>query len=300
MTNENKPPENESPGGDAHGDPPRKAERIDENLRYTPVILKRIDASVRHPDDVLQLAIEEGTEQASRKPISLVLSAVAAGAILSFTAMAVGVVSVFASTLEAPMLGRLCIAAVYPLGFVICLMSGNQLFTEHTALAVYPVLEKRCKFTSMLRSWALVLLGNLIGCLVGASLLAWADGVIHAAPGYALAADHFTGFSPSSTLASAILAGWMMALGGWLVLATPPDLSQIVVIYIATFIIGIGGLHHSIAGSAEVFAAMITGHPISPALVASTLGMAVLGNLIGGSIFVAVLNYSHIRRTQEE
>jgi len=281
-------------------DSPRKAEREGEDERYTPVILKRIDASVRHPDDVLQLAIEEGAEQASRRPLSLLLSSVAAGSILSFTAMAVGVMSIHAHTLDSPMLARICIAAVYPLGFVVCLISGNQLFTEHTALAVYPVLEKQSKFVRMLRVWALVLLGNLIGCLLGASLLAWADGVIQAAPGYAMSAQHLTGFGSGTTLASAILAGWMMAMGGWLVLSTPPGVSQIVVIYIATFLIGIGGLHHSIAGSAEVLVALMTGHQLNPFSAASTIAIAVLGNLIGGSVFVAILNYGHIRRTQEE
>jgi len=285
---------------DEAGDSPRQVEREGEDIRFTPVIIKRIDASVRHPDDSLQLAIEEGTEQASRRPMSLLLSSVAAGSILSFTAMAAGVVSVYTQALDSPMLARLLIAAVYPLGFVVCLMSGNQLFTEHTALAVYPVLERKCRFIAMLRVWALVLVGNLIGCLVGAALLAWADEVIHAAQGYAAIADHVTSYSAGSTLASAILAGWMMALGGWLVLSTPPDVGQIVVIYIATFLIGLGGLHHSIAGSAEVLVAAMTGHAVNPAIACLTLGLAVLGNLIGGSVFVALLNYGHVRRTQEE
>lgn len=295
MLNEDSPPHEQE-----ESDPPRKAERADENLRYTPVILKRVDAATRHPDDVLELAIEEGVEQSSRRPMSLLLSSVAAGSILSFTAMAVGVMTVYTQSLGDPVLGRLLVALVYPLGFVVCLMSGNQLFTEHTALAVYPVLERRCRFVHMLRVWALVLAGNLIGCLVGAALLAAADGVIHAAEGYAAACDHVIGYGGGPTLASAVLAGWMMALGGWLVLSTPPDFSQIAVIYIATFLIGIGGLHHSIAGSAEVLSALMTGHDASAAGVLAAITIAVIGNLLGGSIFVALLNYGHIRRTQEE
>ncbi|WP_339138776.1 MAG: hypothetical protein WGN25_08800 [Candidatus Electrothrix sp. GW3-4] len=70
-------------------------------------------------------------------------------------------------------------------------------------------------------------------------------------------------------------------------------------IYLVTFLIGLGGLHHSIARSVEMFTALfISDHfTLLPGL--RFLGLAMLGNLIGGSVFVAILNYGHIRTTQE-
>lgn len=59
-------------------------------------------------------------------------------------------------------------------------------------------------------------------------------------------------------MGSALLAGWLMALGAWLVLATPPTVSQLASIYVVTFLIGLGGLHHSIAGSAEALSGYLT------------------------------------------
>jgi len=97
---------------------------------------------------------------------------------------------------------------------------------------------------------------------------------------------------------SAVLAGWLMALGAWLVLATPPRVSQVVLIYLVTFLIGLGGLHHSIAGSVELFAALLAADVISLAESARFLLLALGGNLLGGSVFVAVLNYGHIRQSQ--
>lgn len=81
-------------------------------------------------------------------------------------------------------------------------------------------------------------------------------------------------------------------------MSTAPMLSQIVVIYIVTFVIGIGGLHHSIAGSVEIFSAYFIGHSLVVSEVVRFISVAVLGNLIGGSVFVALLNYAHIRKTQ--
>ena len=89
-----------------------------------------------------------------------------------------------------------------------------------------------------------------------------------------------------------------MAQGGWLILATPPTSSQIVCIYIVTFVIGLGGLHHSIAGSAEVFTGMFHSGDYDVAGIMKFLTSSVLGNLIGGSVFVGILNYAHIRKTR--
>jgi len=118
----------------------RSKEREIEDITYTPVIIKRIDETIRHPDDTLARVIEEGLEEIRRPTLSLFLSALAAGLILGFAAMSVAL----ASQLVPPdtIQGRFVTALVYPLGFIICIMSGTNLFTEHTATAVYPILDK--------------------------------------------------------------------------------------------------------------------------------------------------------------
>lgn len=90
-----------------------------------------------------------------------------------------------------------------------------------------------------------------------------------------------------------------MAQGSWLVLSTSTSTAQIACIYIVTFIIGIGGLTHSIAGSAELFIAYLMADHIALAKILKVIAIAVVGNSIGGSFFVGILNYAHIRKTQE-
>lgn len=277
----------------------RSAERSEEDREYLPVIVKRIDEAVRHPDDILQKAIEAGLEQIRRPWVSLILSSVAAGLILGFTAMAVAVVAAYTSPLDEPFLLRVSTALVYPLGFIICILSGTQLFTEHTATAVYPVLERKAGSVQLFRLWLLVILGNLVGATMSAGLLTLADGVIEAEVGYVAIAHHLVSYDVSSLMVSAVLAGWLMALGGWLIMASPPAINQIVCIYIVTFLIGLGGLHHSIAGAVEMFTALFISDHFSLAQSVRFISIAVVGNLIGGSIFVALLNYGHIRKTQE-
>ena len=278
----------------------REVERKEEEEDFTSVIVKRTDEALRHPDDILQNAIDEGLEQLKRPALSLFLSALAAGLILGFSAMSVAVVESQSLIWVASEATRLATALVYPLGFVLCIMSGTQLFTEHTATAVYPVLDRKSDFNSLLRLWLVIIAGNMLGAIISAGFLTATDSVIGARTGYITIGHHLVSFASGSLFLSALLAGWLMALGAWLVMATQPTLSQMASIYIVTFIIGFGGLHHSIAGAVEMFTAFLISTEFSLQQVARFLVLAILGNLVGGSIFVAILNYGHIRKTQKK
>lgn len=277
---------------------PRIEERKEEDKNYIPVIIKRTDESFRHPDDILEKAISEGEEQMSRSAMSLFLSASAAGLIISFTVMAVAIFTTLTNDFE-PTTQRVLTALVYPLGFVLCILSRTQLFTEHTATAVYPILDGRFPVKRLFSLWLIIISGNLLGGLVSSQLLVQADTVIHASEGYIKIAEHLLAYDSKSLIISAILAGWLMALAAWITLSTPSTLSQIVIIYIVTFIIGIGGLHHSIAGSVEMFVGYFISDNYSVNDVLYFVSHALIGNLVGGSIFVALLNYGHIRQTQK-
>ena len=278
----------------------REIERQEEDKDYVPVIVKRTDEALRHPDDILEKAITVGIEQQNRAFLSLFLSALAAGLILGFTAMAVAIVETQMLRLNSPVSPRLATAIVYPLGFVLCIMSGAQLFTEHTATAVYPILDRRGSIRKLLRLWLIVIIGNLIGTIVSSIFLLLAEEVINARAGYIEIGRHLINYEISALLCSALLAGWLMALGAWLVLGTSSSLSQIVFIYIVTYIIGIGGLHHSITVSVQIITACLLSNIISIAQVCWLISLAIIGNLVGGSIFVALLNYAHIRETQKK
>lgn len=300
-----KPPGHGSPDADADVENPtvRAQERDVETRRFQPVIVKRVDERRRHPDDTLEHAISAGEEQCNRNPGSLLLSAIAAGLILGFTAMAVGIMMTYTGAAGPgtdTLMHRIGPALVYPLGFVIVIMSGTELFTEHTATAVYPVLDRRAKVRKMLRLWGIVLGGNLIGAVAAAGLLVVCEPVIGATPGYNELGGKLIAYGPLALLASSVLAGWMMGMSAWLVLATPADVSQIISVYIVTFLIGLGGLHHSIAGAVEAFVALMIIPGFSAEDVVYFLAVAVPGNLIGGSVFVAALNYAHIRKSRTE
>ena len=271
----------------------RSKQRQRETEHYQQVIVKRTDETFRHADDILQLAIHEGKSQIERSSLGLFMSSMAGGMIIGFTVMAVGVMASILGDLEG--INRVLVALVYPLGFVLCILSRTELFTEHTATAVYPLLDGVTSTKNVLLLWLTVIAGNLGGGLLIAGLLTVADKVIHAQEGYLVIAQHILNYDYGSLFFSAILAGWLMAIGAWTILSTHSTSSQIICIYIATFIIGVGGLHHSIAGSVELFVGLFTSSEVLLIDVLPAIGVILLGNALGGSVFVALLNYSHIR-----
>ncbi len=277
----------------------RAVAKQSEDEKYISVIVKRNDEARRHPDDTLEHTIEEGLEQLNRQSLSLFLSAIAAGLILGFSVMAVGIVQAHFSGEESSLLERFLTALVYPLGFVVCVMSGSELFTEHTATAVYPVLDRRSSIFRLFRLWTLVLAGNLVGAFCSALLLQSVDPVVGAAQGYIDIGHHLLHFDNRTLFMSALLAGWLMAQGAWLVMSTPPNFTQIVCIFIVTFLIGLGSLHHAIAGSVEMFTAWLMSDGFTGGQILRFISVAVVGNLAGGAGFVALLNYAHVRRTRK-
>ncbi len=61
-----------------------------------------------------------------------------------------------------------------------------------------------------------------------------------------------------------------------------------------TFVIGLLGLHHSIAGTIGILMAVFAGRGAGIGDFGIFIGWAVLGNAIGGSCFVGLLKFAHV------
>jgi formate/nitrite transporter FocA (FNT family) len=171
----------------------------------------------------------------------------------------------------------------------------SELFTEHTTLAVLPVLDGKASVWQLLRLWGLVYPGNLVGVFfialvvsyVGPQLGVIEPGVLHEVGSHVVEAEGL------AMLLSALLAGWLMGLLSWLVTAGRDTTSQILFVWLVTATIGLAGLHHCILGSGEVLAAILAGADISTMAFARFLAITTLGNAIGGVVFVAIVKYAH-------
>lgn len=193
-------------------------------------------------------------------------------------------------------LTEFALASAYAFGFILVVLGRTELFTEHTTLAVLPVLDKQASPWSLLKFWGLIYAGNI----VGGSLMT--VGIVWLAPQYGIASPEVIGqiampfldkgFWP--LLAGGVLAGWLMGLMSWLVTASEATISRLVFVAMIAGVIGILKLPHSIAGNVEILSGVFVG-AVSVKFYLLFLGLATIGNVVGGSVFVALLRYGKIR-----
>jgi formate/nitrite transporter FocA (FNT family) len=234
--------------------------------------------------------VEAAEEELDRPFVELAISSLASGLLVGFGFLA-GALFLHNGSPEHK---ALLVAAGYPLGFAFVVLAQHQLFTENTLEPVLPVLEKRDResLRRMLRLWAIVLPGNLIGTAIFGFVVARTQAIpaeLH--PSLAeVARDSLQG-GAGLVFYKAIWAGWLIALMAWLLNATRNTAAQIILIWLATAPIAAFGFRHSIAGASEAFYLVASG---SATFSAALLGFelpAIAGNIVGGVVLVAMVNH---------
>ncbi len=238
-------------------------------------------------------------EEFKRPRMALFWSALACGLVIGFSFLGAAYLTTFVS---APW--KLAAKAVgYPLGFIFVVLARNQLFTENTLEPIIPVLHAPswAKLRHLLELWAIVLLGNLIGAAAFGWLAArtpMVEPTMRQALNELAAEVSAGGFT--SVLYHAIYGGWLVALMAWLIASTRATGAQIVMIWLTTAPIAAFGFRHSVAGAVEVFYAAFVGIRTWSQAVFAFIIPAVIGNIIGGFLLVALLNYGQVATGREE
>jgi formate/nitrite transporter FocA (FNT family) len=110
-----------------------------------------------------------GDEEMDRPIISLWWSGVAAGLSISFSLLAQGILQ---AHLPAAPWKLLVVSLGYSVGFLMVVLSRQQLFTESTVTAVLPVMANltRPNLWRLARLWSVVLLANMAGTVIAAAV----------------------------------------------------------------------------------------------------------------------------------
>jgi formate/nitrite transporter FocA (FNT family) len=233
----------------------------------------------------------EGESELERTASALVLSGLSAGLSMGFSLIVQG--ELHAHLPGGPTRGLLSPLG-YTAGFLIVVLGRQQLFTENTLTPILPLLHNRdfLTFVRVVRLWALVLSANIVGTWLIAAAIAHTSAFdAHVLQAFAEVSRSSLRGGFAETFARAVFAGWLIALMAWLL--PPADGSRPLIILFITYVVGLGGFAHIIAGSVE--GAFLV--QIGQASVRDYLAFfvpALLGNVTGGVALVAVLNYGQV------
>jgi formate/nitrite transporter FocA (FNT family) len=223
-----------------------------------------------------------------RTNLALAISGLGGGAFLGLSALGMAFVSVLLGHSSAD---HLIASMFYPVGFIVVIVGRSQLFTENTLYPAALVLAERKHILNTLRLWTVVLPANLAGALGFAAIAVFTPGIgrgfVNAMAEYGAAA---VGHPFGVVFWSGVIAGWMIALTAWLVSGSHSITGSVMVIWMLTFFVALGNFAHCIATSCDILVAVLGGHAAWVAY-GWWLAAAVAGNIVGGVVLVAVLEY---------
>ncbi|MDI6720426.1 MAG: formate/nitrite transporter family protein [Methanomicrobiales archaeon] len=214
---------------------------------------------------------------------------------------------------------QLVLGAVFPVGLIITVLTGAELFTGDAMLAPMAAFIHRISWASVLNLWVWVYIGNFIGSVWFAYIMAYGPFSTWNAAGaatltafgnrgvaIALAKVSYVGLAGMwSAFLKAIACNWLVNLAILLGICADDAIGKIVGIWFPIFAFVASGFEHSIANMyfipAGIFTDALAGSPNAAALNWVTLWtnnviVVTLGNIVGGMFFVGVLYWVAFRK----
>jgi formate/nitrite transporter FocA (FNT family) len=238
--------------------------------------------------DIYERVKREAQEEIERPIPALALSGLFAGACLGFGAVASAAAT---ASLGNHPYSELLGAVFFPVGFIVVIIGRAQLFTENTLYPVALVLSEKRELWNTLRLWCTVLPANVLGALAFATLAARTSALPpdtkQALVQLGLQAAHM---APATIFWSGVTAGWIIATAAWLVSGSHSITGSVMILWILTFVVGLGNFAHCIATSGEILSTVLV-HQLPAMNYFHWLWIAVSGNVCGGVLMVTLLEY---------
>ena len=281
-----KPKSDDSPSGEGSGFALSREEKVEVEKKRPP------RAAVLH-----EIIRSDGEQELKRSLSALGWSSLAAGLSMGFSMVARGVLARYVGDLPG---GFLIESLGYTFGFLLVVLSRQQLFTENIMTAVLPVMTEptRENFARFFRLWSVVIVGNLIGVTLfafGLRHLQQFDAATQAA--FVELGESMMKNSPWQMFTKGILAGWLISMMVWMLAAT--ERSRFIVVVVTTYVIAIGGFTHIIVGAVEAMYLVFAGKLAFIDCVTQFALPTLAGNIVGGSLIFALISHAQVRSDGE-
>ncbi|WP_374497227.1 formate/nitrite transporter family protein [Vogesella indigofera] len=258
------------------------------------------------PAQIAEKIEQVGVSKARLPLLQMVLLGMLAGAFISLGAL------YFVLVVSDDTLGfaasRVLGGVVFSLGLLLVVVAGAELFTGNNLLMMAWA-DGRISSHALLRNWLVVCAANFAGA-AGMALLVWLSGHPAMNDGRVAAlVVTLAGAKCAAPLAAlfwkGVLCNILVCMAVWMAMAgrSVTDKFIAVVFPISAFVAA--GFEHSIANMYLIPLAMLLQDSVPPALVSPALGVAgllrnlaavIAGNILGGSVLVALVYHLIYRR----
>ena len=261
------------------------------------------------PAQIAMRVREVGVTKAAMPVLTMFALAVLAGAFIALGALFFTITMTTGTTGQPQAFGlmRLAGGLTFSLGLILVVVGGAELFTGNNLIAMAWA-SGRVTTQQVMRNWGWVYLGNLVGA-VGTAVLVWLAGVHNMSDGavgetMVRIARAKVSLDPVSALARGILCNVLVCLAVWLCMGARSVTDKILATVFPITAFVACGFEHSVANMyflpIGVALAAGTSAPLSVTDAVSNLALVTVGNILGGTILVALVYWFVYLRAEGE
>lgn len=254
-----------------------------------------------NPYATLELISEVGVKKSKQRFDHIIVKSVLAGVFLScgglFSLIVGGGGTPLAENLGSG-IQQLVRTAVSPIGLILIIMTGAELFTSNTMVLTVSTLHRKTTFLELIVSWVTSYGGNFIGCLFYEAIFVYYADLLSQDP-YRLYVITIAETKGNTVWYQMFLRGiagnWFVCLAKWFALSGRDLHSKIIGIYLPAWLFVAVGYEHCIANMFSVQIGMMLGANLSiRKYIKAVMIPVALGNIIGGALFGFTYWYLYI------
>lgn len=251
------------------------------------------------PKEVLAQVKRTGLSKVQLSTSRLLLLGFFAGAYIAFGGLLAIKIGGGMPSLQAsnPGLVSLVFGSVFPVGLILVILAGAELFTGNTATLIPALYKGELTTIDLLRSWTLSYLGNFIGSLFVAFFLVKVTGVLEADPWLSFTkgiAQSKVSQEPMPLFLKALACNWLVCLSVWLATAANNISGKIFGIWFPIMAFVALGFEHSVANMFFIPLGIFHGAEVTwSQFIFDNLLIVTAGNIVGGAVFVG-LSYAYV------
>ena len=272
-------------------------------------------SSFKSPVDTAK-AIAGIAEVKEKAPLgNVVILSFLAGAYIAFGGLLAEVVTGgMAAAGFPPGLVKLFFGGVFPVGLMLVVIAGSELFTGNNMYMPVGVLTGKASWLGLTKNWTISWVFNLVGAVFVAYVLAYLTGILTADPfmGNAVtiaqtkalggaefvnaAGKTVSSISWDQAFFRGIGCNWLVCLAVYLAIASDDIISKIMGIWFPIMAFVAIGFEHCVANMFFIPVGIFLGKVTWVQFFVNNMIPVTLGNIVGGAIFVGVLYwYTYLR-----
>ncbi|HSQ89726.1 formate/nitrite transporter family protein [Romboutsia sp.] len=250
-----------------------------------------MDKRMLTPREVATATVNAGISKAEIETKSCILLGILAGIFIGFGGLGNILIGQTISNID-PGLGRFVGAIIFPVGLMLVVICGAELFTGN-CLMTLAIMESKITMEQMLKNWALVYVANFIGSLLLVLVVFYSGTLSGDAAIKAMAiAESKAGLTVVQAFLRAILCNMIVVLAVWMATAGRDIVSKIFACWFPIMLFVLCGFEHSIANMFFMPMGMMLGANVTVVHLITNLVVVTLGNIVGGAIIVPFI-YHH-------